>query len=105
MVLKTAAMEGNFAIATTTHLIHAKEVSSILDYSLALSVMRNATELEIDDVFDRINTYGHRLSDQERRQAGVQNEFSAPVRELACTLRGDTSTDISREWAAPLGRA
>jgi hypothetical protein len=91
---KTAAAGGDFIPSTDTDRISAKEVSTILDYSLALSVMRNATELEIDDVFDRINTYGHRLSDQERRQAGVQNEFSTLVRELACTLRGDSSADI-----------
>ncbi len=36
------------------------------------------------------------LSDQERRQAGVQNDFSATVRELACTLRGDTSAEVLR---------
>ncbi len=91
---KAAAAEGVFSPPSTTELITTKEVSTILDYSLALSVMRSATELEINDVFDRINTYGHRLSDQERRQAGVQNEFSTLVRELACTLRGDTSADI-----------
>jgi hypothetical protein len=90
---KSAAAEGSFSPATSTT-ITAKEVSTILDYSLALSVMRNATEVEVNDVFDRINTYGHRLSDQERRQAGVQNEFSTMVRKLACTLRGDTSADV-----------
>ncbi|GAA3809013.1 hypothetical protein GCM10022380_28320 [Amycolatopsis tucumanensis] len=56
--------------------------------------MRGATEKEIDDVFARINTYGHRLSDQERRQAGVQDDFSTLVRELACEIRGDASSDI-----------
>jgi Protein of unknown function DUF262 len=91
---KTAAAEGDFKSTSTASLITPKEVSTILDYSLALSVMRNATELEINDVFDRINTYGHRLSDQERRQSGVQNEFSTMVRQLACTFRGDTSADI-----------
>ena len=65
-----------------------------MDYSLALSVMRNATDDEVNDVFDRINTYGHRLSDQERRQAGVQSEFSTTVRELSCLLRGDLSADV-----------
>ena len=49
--------------------------------------MRNAAVSEINDVFDRINTKRHRLSDQERRQAGVENDFSAMVREIACTLR------------------
>lgn len=69
-------------------------MSVILDYSLALSVMRNASEAEINDVFDRINTYGHRLSYQERRQAGVQNEFSTMVRQIACSLRGDVSAEV-----------
>jgi len=69
----------------------AKEVSTILDYPLALSVMRNASETEVNDVFDRINTYGHRLSDQERRQAGVQNDFSNLIRDIACVVRGDVS--------------
>lgn len=71
--------------------ISPKEVSVILDYALPMSIMRNATEKEITDVFDRINTYGHRLSDQERRQAGVETEFSKFVRELSCEIRGDVS--------------
>ncbi len=56
--------------------------------------MRNATDDEVNDVFGRINTYGHRLSDQERRQAGVENEFSQMVRLIACGVRGDASADI-----------
>ena len=74
-------------------LLSQKEVSTLLDYPLALSVMRNASEEEVNDVFGRINTYGHRLSDQERRQAGVENDFSRLVRQIACTLRGDASAD------------
>jgi hypothetical protein len=74
--------------------LNQKEVSTLLDYALALSVMRNATEEEINDVFGRINTYGHRLSDQERRQAGIQTDFADMVREIACTLRGDVSTNV-----------
>ncbi len=91
---KAAATNGAFKIEEGATFIGAKEVSTILDYSLALSVMRNTTDEEVNDVFDRINTYGHRLSDQERRQAGVQNDFSTSVRKLACLLRGDVSVDI-----------
>jgi len=90
----SAETDGAFKKAKDVKLIGPKEVSTILDYSLALSVMRNATDDEINDVFDRINTYGHRLSDQERRQSGVQNEFSTTIRELSCLLRGDVSKDI-----------
>ncbi len=56
--------------------------------------MRNATESEINDVFGRINTYGHRLSEQERRQAGIQTAFADLVQEIACTLRGDATTNV-----------
>jgi len=92
---QSRAHEGLFVVQeNVAPTLSPKEVGTILDYTLAVSVMRNVTEAEVNDVFDRINTYGHRLSDQERRQAGVQNEFSTMVRKLACTLRGDASTDI-----------
>lgn len=83
--------EGKFNPLSQELLITSKEVSAILDYSLAFSIMRNATDEEVDDVFDRINSYGHRLSEQERRQSGIQNEFSEMVRQIACKVRGDQS--------------
>ncbi|MFC3964784.1 GmrSD restriction endonuclease domain-containing protein [Nocardia jiangsuensis] len=87
--------EGKFTRpAEGVDLISSTEVTTFLDYVMAVSVMSGASEAEIDDVFGRINTYGHRLSDQERRQAGVRNNFSRLVRELACEVRGDSSTDI-----------
>lgn len=70
------------------------EVVKFLDYPLSISVIRGASESEIDEVFSRINTYGHRLSDQERRQAGVQGGFPELVRSLASDIRGDSSPDI-----------
>ncbi len=91
---KSHADAGLFVPRVVQEYLSPREVSTILDYTLALSVMRNATEAEVDDVFNRINTYGRRLSDQERRQSGVQNDFSNMVREIACTLRGDQSANI-----------
>lgn len=91
---KSRADEGIFESKKADNYLSQKEISTILDYTLALSVMRNATDAEVNDVFDRINTYGHRLSDQERRQAGVQNDFSNMVRNIACTVRGDASAEI-----------
>jgi len=91
---RNRAAEGGFSPNTADQSLSQKEVGTLLDYVLAVSVMRNATETEINDVFGRINTYGHRLSDQERRQAGVQDEFSEMVRNIACTLRGDVSTEM-----------
>lgn len=91
---KSHADEGFFEPSESEAKLSQKEVSAILDYTLALSVMRNATEAEVNDVFGRINTFGRRLSDQERRQAGVQNDFSNMVREIACVLRGDATANI-----------
>lgn len=91
---KSRADENFFVPSTSPQLLSQKDVSIILDYQLAISVMRNATELEVNDVFGRINTFGRRLSDQERRQAGIQNDLSNMVREIACTLRGDQSADV-----------
>ncbi|MWC00018.1 GmrSD restriction endonuclease domain-containing protein [Agromyces seonyuensis] len=92
---------GGFAISETSDTIAPREVSTFLDYTLAVSVMRGATEDEIDDVFGRINTYGHQLSDQERRQAGVQDALSETVRTLGCSLRGDESSDMLDLSAMP----
>lgn len=91
---KGYADAGLFSLPDGDQLLSPKEVSALLDYPLALSVMRNASDDEVNDVFGRINTYGHRLSDQERRQAGVENDFSRLVRSIACTLRGDASADV-----------
>ena len=91
---KARADEGMFEAKEAGLLLNEAQVSSILDYSLAISVMRNASEAEINDVFDRINTYGRRLSDQDRRQAGVQTEFATLVRNLGSALREDDSAEI-----------
>ncbi|GAA3228327.1 DUF262 domain-containing protein [Oerskovia jenensis] len=74
-------------------LLGAREIATFLDYPLSISIMRGASEAEVDDVFSRINTYGHLLSNQERRQAGVQGDFPKLVRELASELRGDVSEE------------
>lgn len=89
----TRSGEGVFAVPGGVEVLNAREVGTFLDYTLATTVMRGAVTDEIDDVFGRINTYGHRLSDQERRQAGVRNTFSSLVRTLACDLRGDVSSE------------
>jgi hypothetical protein len=90
----TRVTDGAFAISTDyPEELTAREVGTYLDYAMAISIMRGATDAEIDEVFSRINTYGHRLSDQERRQAGVRNGFSQLVRDLSSAIRGDVSAD------------
>jgi uncharacterized protein DUF262 len=47
---------GAFKPIASELIITSAEVTTVLDYSLAFSVMRKATDREIDDVFDRINS-------------------------------------------------
>lgn len=77
-----------------SNLLTGKQVANFVQYVTPISIMRGATEEQIDDVFARINRYGHKLSDQEHRQAGVTSEFSNFVRELAAEIRGDNTKQI-----------
>ncbi|MEV5021191.1 DUF262 domain-containing protein [Sphingobium sp. LMA1-1-1.1] len=70
-----------------------EQVSKILNYTLPVSIIRNASSSVVTDVFSRINSYGHLLSEQERRQAGQLTEIARFVREIACELRGDVSVE------------
>ncbi|HWL53238.1 MAG TPA: DUF262 domain-containing protein [Chthoniobacteraceae bacterium] len=91
---KSRADKKQLSARSSSENLNSEEIGYLLDYALSISIMRNATEAEIDDVFDRINTYGKRLSDQERRQSGVQNQFSKLVRNIGCVFRGDSSEDV-----------
>lgn len=79
----------------------ASQASSYLDYLLSISIMRDASESDVNEVFSRINTFGHRLSDQERRQAGVQTDFANMVRTLATEVRQDVSPEVLTLDAMP----
>lgn len=75
-------------------LLTGNQVANFVQYVTPISIMRGATKEQIDDVFARINRYGHKLSDQEHRQAGVTSDFANFVRELAAEIRGDNTKQI-----------
>ena len=70
------------------------QVTSYLSYVLPVSIMRDATSVDIDNAFSRINRYGHKLSDQESRQAGAVTPFSNYIRKLSQRIRQDDTPDI-----------
>lgn len=98
---KEAREEKLFFEMAGAELISRTEVSRILDYILPVSIIRNASPAVITEVFSRINSYGHRLSDQERRQAGLITDLSQFVRRLACEIRGDVSVDTLPLYQMP----
>lgn len=91
---KQACDDGVFVPQVLPMLLEKEKCSDILDYQLAITVYPAATEVEITEVFGRINAQGRQLSPQEQRQAGVSNRVSTIVREVASEIRGDVSTEI-----------
>ena len=91
---RQAAEEGVFKPRTDQPILTAEQCANTLDYQLAITIYPANTDIEITEVFGRINAQGRQLSPQERRQAGVANCVSALVRQLASDIRGDVSTEI-----------
>ena len=65
--------------------------ADILDYQLAVTTFPIESDKQVTDVFGRINSGGKQLSAQEKRQAGMTDDFSMVVRELSSEIRGDSS--------------
>lgn len=93
---KQLASDGVFqSVDRGTNLfLSPSEVADFLDYQLAVTVFPAGGEDKTTDVFGRINSGGRQLSLQERRQAGMVDDFSMLVRKLASEIRGDTSREI-----------
>ena len=79
--------------SATVERLPAQQCANILDYQLAITVFPGEKDERITDVFNRINSGGRQLSDQERRQAGVLSPFAEVVRVLAAEIRGDVSRE------------
>jgi hypothetical protein len=93
---KQLANEGVFSSVDrgTNVFLNPSEVADFLDYQLAVTVFPAGSEQKTTDVFGRINSGGRQLSLQERRQAGMVDDFSMLVRKLASEIRGDTSREV-----------
>lgn len=92
---KQLAEEGVFQAETNPeNLLDAKICANILDYQLAVTSYAAKSEDIVTDIFGRINSSGKQLSYQERRQAGLLDDFSNIVREISCEIRGDASGNV-----------
>lgn len=92
---KQSADEGLFKMVTEKKvLLDAKYCANFLDYQLAITIYPSSDEKIITDIFGRINSGGKQLSPQEKRQAGMLDNFSDVVRKISSEIRGDSSEDI-----------
>ncbi len=67
--------------------------ANILDYQLAVTTFPVENKKQVTEIFGRINSGGRQLSAQEKRQAGIVDEFSMVVRALSSEIRGDSSRE------------
>ncbi len=74
-------------------LLPPTECAVFSEYVLPVTIVERADSESIIQIFERINSYGRRLSEQEQRQAGLTSRFSQLVRALSCEIRGDVSED------------
>lgn len=89
-----AARENNLpVIEDDSQLLTPSECAAIAEYVLPVTLVERADGQDIIRIFERINSYGRRLSEQEQRQAGLVSNFSQLVRAISCEIRGDVSED------------
>lgn len=78
----------------TEFFLDPQKCANFLDYQLAVTIYPNSNEAIITDIFGRINSGGKQLSPQEKRQAGMIDNFSDLVRKISSEIRGDSSKDL-----------
>ena len=59
-----------------SRLLTAPDCASISEYVLPVTMVERADDQDVISIFERINSYGRRLSEQEQRQAGLASKFS-----------------------------
>lgn len=74
-------------------LLSPEQCAQFLDYQLALTSFPIVNERQVTEIFGRINSGGKQLSAQEKRQAGMVDDFSMLIRKLASEIRGDSSAE------------
>lgn len=74
--------------------ISESECDQLLNYNLAVTTFKASNNKTIDIIFNRINSTGVKLSEQDRRQAGATSKFSNLVSKISSYVRGDVSSDI-----------
>lgn len=77
-----------------TKFITQQDCANITEYQLAVTVFPIEDDSSVTDIFGRINSGGRQLSNQEKRQAGVDNVFSNFVRKISSKMRMDITDDI-----------
>ena len=91
---KQLAEAGAFtAEQASERLLDERSCARLLEYTFAVTEFPAVDQAAVNDVFGRINAYGRRISNQERRQAGIVSPFANFIREVSSEIRGDASAE------------
>jgi hypothetical protein len=90
---QAAKEDGRTISENADELLTPQECAAFSEYTIPITIVERADSESIIEIFERINSYGRRLSEQEQRQAGLSSSFSRLVRQLSCEIRGDVSED------------
>jgi hypothetical protein len=90
---QAAKDDGRVIEVTNAETLSPEECAAFSEYTVPVTVVERADGKSIIEIFERINSYGRRLSEQEQRQAGLSSNFSRVVRQLSCEIRGDVSEE------------
>lgn len=90
-----ALTSGLFSIKhSSTNFLTPDVCADFLDYQLAVTIFPADNDGQVTDIFGRINSGGRQLSSQEKRQAGMVDNFSSLVRLISSEIRGDASREV-----------
>lgn len=90
---QAAKDDGRDVIDDDKILVSPADCAAFSEYVFPVTIVERATSEAIIEIFERINSYGRRLSEQEQRQTGLSSNFSQLVRIISCEIRGDASED------------
>jgi hypothetical protein len=90
---QAAKDDGRTIVKEKSALLSPRDCAAFSEYVLPVTIVERADDESIIQIFERINSYGRRLSEQEQRQAGLTSRFSQLIRTLSCEIRGDVSEE------------
>ncbi|WP_338501944.1 DUF262 domain-containing protein [Erwinia aphidicola] len=91
---QTSKLYNKEAMPEGVKYISQQDCANITEYQLAVTIFPIEDENSVTDIFGRINSGGRQLSNQEKRQAGVDNPLSNFVRKVSSKMRMDITDDI-----------
>lgn len=81
--------EGSLSKKENVETLNPRECANFLQFEIPVTIFRGNQRQDINEVFERINSYGRKLSKQDRRQSLSGSSFPSLVRDISSYIRDD----------------